>query len=192
MKISIKSIKTSLVIAGAFAGAVITYNPVLAFAEIREQNCPFSCKTENIDKSFCRDWAENGRCYIEDLRADSGARGQLNAPIQDSNSFNPDLGRQIITVNKRISAGQTERVEIMSRSIDRIDVVLRREGVSTQTQLRANIGTSRELGQQQVDQNISHVLSYSVQNVSRPGESLELTALEGDVYIESVHMMYRK
>ncbi len=166
--------------------------PAHVYSEVRERDCPYSCATENIERSVCRDWRNNDKCYIEDLRPDSDSRAQLGDKLNDSNSFDPDNERQVVMVDKTLSSGMTEKVKITARSIDKIDVVLKRVGSSVNTKLRAEIGESKSLGEQQVDQNVQHVLSFPVVNVARLGEDLNLTALDGDVYVESVHIIYRQ
>src|SRR5688572_3792904 len=36
--------------------------------QITSRACPFSCATERISRSDCRDWREGDTCYVEDLR----------------------------------------------------------------------------------------------------------------------------
>lgn len=34
---------------------------------LMQRPCPFSCRTEGINKQHCRDWREGNTCYVEDL-----------------------------------------------------------------------------------------------------------------------------
>ena len=36
--------------------------------KITKRACPYSCRTENINKRYCKDWREGSICVIEDLR----------------------------------------------------------------------------------------------------------------------------
>lgn len=50
---------------------VITFGIEQAAAEkrgyLRSRACPFSCRTEGIDKNHCKDWRVGNTCYVEDL-----------------------------------------------------------------------------------------------------------------------------
>ena len=47
---------------------------------ISSRACPYSCATEGIKKSTCRDWRDGNICYIEDLRSPPAATPPIPAP----------------------------------------------------------------------------------------------------------------
>lgn len=56
--------------------------PVLAQHRgyVSSRPCPYSCRTQGIPKKHCRDWKENGLCYIEDLRKQPNPVQQTQPP----------------------------------------------------------------------------------------------------------------
>ena len=53
------------------------------FAEITSSNCPYSCRTQGIPKNVCKDWKENGRCFIDDLRYRPGVLSSAEQARRD-------------------------------------------------------------------------------------------------------------
>lgn len=154
-----------------------------ARAEVTSKPCPHSCRSMGIDKRHCRDWREGTMCFVDNLTVPSTSQ-QQNADEQ--------LQRKIIMVNKRVMAGKTEKVSLTNDvGIERLDVVLRREGGSTDTQLRASIGGAIDLGTQQIDSNSNHVKAFAANGTQAHGRKLELSAISGDIFIESVHVLSR-
>lgn len=70
----------------AFSAAVISKT---SNAEQRgylmSRDCPFSCRTEGIDKKHCKDWRVGNRCYVEDLNR-SENHPAPSIPIAPSNN----------------------------------------------------------------------------------------------------------
>ncbi|MCB0324786.1 MAG: hypothetical protein KDD69_14485 [Bdellovibrionales bacterium] len=93
-------------------------------------------------------------------------------------------------VNKTIHPGQTEKVELHDKSISRIDVVCRREGNNTETQLNVGLEDSPPFGPQQVDQNVNHVIRWQPGNLNPRGRELLVSTINGPVFVESVHVVY--
>jgi hypothetical protein len=42
--------------------------------------CPYSCRTEGIPKSDCKDWREGNTCFVEDRRVTAGNNQAENPP----------------------------------------------------------------------------------------------------------------
>lgn len=60
-------------------------------APVTSQHCPFDCSTQRIPTDYCRDWREDGMCFVQDLRVppDYDARGRYD-PERDSRAPYPD------------------------------------------------------------------------------------------------------
>lgn len=175
-----------------------------ALAEIQSRDCPFSCQSAGIEKTHCKDWREGNICYVEDLRADHGlkqmdsTRRQIDEDARaglgnDLLEDDRDLERKITLVGKSINPGGSTQIDLMDRPISRIDVVLRRVGTNTQTLIDASIGENTPLGEaRQVDQNTQHVISFEAAGRAPGGEDLRLRASNGEVFVESVHVLYER
>jgi hypothetical protein len=163
---------------------LITTVPIsVANAEVTSKPCPHSCRTMGIDKQHCRDWREGSMCFVDNLAAPSSG-SQPNADQQ--------MQRKIVMVNKRIMAGKMEKVKLNTDvAIERLDIVLRREGGSTDTQLRTSIGGAIDLGTQQIGSNSNHVKSFAAHGTQAHGRKLELSAISGDIFVESIHVLSR-
>ena len=61
--------------------SVIFTSPL--FAEISSSVCPYSCRTQGIPKNVCKDWKENGRCFIDDLRVRPGVLSNAEQARRD-------------------------------------------------------------------------------------------------------------
>lgn len=150
-------------------------------AEVTSQRCPHSCSTLGIDKSQCRDWREGDTCYVDDLRS-----GRSHNSGRDSSSG----ARDIVMVNKRIRAGDDIEISLPhNQPIDRFDAVVRREGGSSETTLSASLGGSISMGTKQIDQNSNHVVQFSAQGARADRRDLILSASNGDIFVESVHVL---
>lgn len=169
-----------------FASAVILAGASAAGAEVTSRPCPYDCDTVGIERTQCKDWREGSTCFVEDLRP-RAASGRLSDTVED-----PNLRREVSMVNKLIRNGDDIEVELDDDPIRRIDVVARREQGSTETTLSASLEGSQNLGgPQQVDSNQNHVIRFDVP-VPDPDDDLELRANGGDVFVESVHVLYER
>ncbi|MCB9030717.1 MAG: hypothetical protein H6619_06655 [Deltaproteobacteria bacterium] len=150
-----------------------------SFAEVSSRTCPYTCKTQGIEKNHCKDWREGNTCYIDDLRPGSQAS-------------NVDLKRDIVMVNKNILAGKSIEISLPNDNpVDHLDAVVRRNGGSTETALSVSLGHSIEFGSKQIDQNQNHVVQFQTNGTRAEGRKLVLTANSGDVFVESIHVMTR-
>ena len=62
---------------------LLSISPVLAERHglITSQVCPYSCRTQGMDKRNCRDWKNGNTCYIEDLtRTPANSAPPVTAP----------------------------------------------------------------------------------------------------------------
>jgi hypothetical protein len=50
--------------------------------------CPYSCRSQGIQKRYCKDWKEGNTCYVEDLRRAPGNSG-ANPPKHPTIPLNP-------------------------------------------------------------------------------------------------------
>lgn len=156
--------------------AILFVAPPL-LAEVTSRPCPYSCKTEGIVKSQCKDWREGNTCYVEDLR-----------PTSQRSAAN--LRREVVMVNKIILAGQSIEVSLPNNDpVDHLDAVVRRNGGSSDTELSVSLGRSIPLGSKQVDQNQNHVLQFITNGTRAEGRKLVLSANRGDVFVESIHFL---
>ena len=154
--------------------------PTMLLAEVTSRPCPHSCDTMRLDRRHCKDWREGNTCFVDDLRAPS-------RPVDDAS-----LQREIKMVNKDIRAGKTLKVSLPKKaSIARLDVVVKRTGGSDQTSLNASLGGSIVLGTKGVNQNSNQVVQFNANGARPDGRKLELTASNGDLYVESVHILTR-
>lgn len=153
--------------------------PTIIVAEVSSRPCPYSCKTQGIRKSVCKDWREGNTCYIDDLR-------QIDT-MSVSN-----LERKIVLVNKKILAGQKIELKLPNNdAIDHLDLVVRRTGGSNETELSVSLGNAISFGSKQVDKSENHVIQFQTNGTRAEGRKLVLTALNGDTFIESVHVLLR-
>lgn len=49
----------------------LAITPEFVAADVRSGACPYSCRTLGIPKRYCRDWKQNGVCFVEDTRPGS-------------------------------------------------------------------------------------------------------------------------
>ena len=77
--------------------ALILVAPGISLADrTSKHDCPFSCATDNIPKSHCKDWREGNTCFVTDLRKDKKHEKQSNS-VNSDHPANSDLGR--VTAN---------------------------------------------------------------------------------------------
>ncbi len=68
--------KLNMALCGALSLAFVTST---AMADVKRpapnqhgrvtvHNCPYNCGHAGVPREFCRDWRENGMCYVEDVR----------------------------------------------------------------------------------------------------------------------------
>lgn len=51
---------------------------------VRSAPCPFSCQTQGIPKSQCKDWREGNICYVEDLRGRGNVGGTVGGRVSSN------------------------------------------------------------------------------------------------------------
>ncbi len=150
-------------------------------AEVTSQNCPYDCDTQNIPRAVCKDWRENGRCFVEDLRSKPQA-----AKVDSAN-------REVQNVNRVIKTGEQVKVVIKTnKHISRVDVVARRQTAGSEPRLQISLENQSGFGGvKQVNQDQNQVLQYEVGFRDPKHRNLILTALGGEVYVESVHLLHQ-
>ena len=96
-------------------------------------------------------------------------------------------------VNRSVLAGS--RIEIGlpdgDREVDHFDIVVRGEGGSHRTSLHASIGDSIPLGRRSIERHDNHVAQFAANGTRPRGRKLVLRAENGDVFVESVHILRR-
>lgn len=151
--------------------------PVILFAEVTSSPCPYSCKTRGISKDRCKDWKEGNTCFVDDLQASQA--------IDTSH-----LERKILLVNKNLLAGKNIELKLPNNNpIDHFDVVVRRNGGTLETLLSVSLGGTIPFGMKQVDKNENHVIQFLANGTRAEKRRLLLTAVSGDIFIESVHVL---
>ena len=177
-------LSASLIVWTTAAGVLIAVSAHSAIAEVSSRNCPYDCNTENIPRSHCKDWRQDGKCFIDDLRP---------ARPQSTEENDANLRREISNVNKTIRAGKRYTVELENKTINRIDVVARRDKGASNTQLTASLERKISIGSpQQVSENSNAVVRFAADGINPNGKELTLSAMNGDVFVESVHVLYEK
>ena len=66
--------------------------PACADSLVRSRPCPFSCRSEGIDKRHCKDWRRGNTCYVEDLRKNKRKKAK-KANRRPQQSANPTTSR---------------------------------------------------------------------------------------------------
>ncbi len=179
----------SSIFIGALAVALKLVVPSAAAAQTMSRPCPFDCDTQKIPRSQCKDWREGTTCYVEDLRPGRTASGRADAVDSQAKHLN----RKVSMVSKALTPGNSATVELDDNIIERIDVVARRQGDSTDTQVALLLEDQTQTGApQQLDSNSNTVLRWQVANLASSGRELLVKAIDGDVFVESVHVFYQK
>lgn len=169
--------------------------PLLALAEVdRTQGvissgpCPMNCDTKGITRNICKDWQENGVCFVQDLRPASLAEKRQSEQLAQEAT----LDRKVTSVERKLKVGDKVSVKTLNKPIKRVDVVVQTDRRSPNAELNlsfAGMGGST----QTVDATNSNtqVIQFEGNGKNLAGRNIDLMALNNGVTVESVHVLYQ-
>lgn len=150
--------------------------------------CPMNCDTRGLQRTVCKDWQKDGLCYVQDLRPEA-LEEKIRAEQEAEEST---LDRKITSIGKKLKVGDKVSVKTLNKSINRVDVVVKAEPNSGNSEVNLSLAGMGGGTQAVNASNLgSQVIRFSAEGKNLNGKSIEVTALNGPVTIESVHVLYQ-